>query len=268
MKFKHFALLVTVIAVMAGCKKDAIPEKTAQTANLAESATPKKDTIYLVKQMVTNQLLGPSPVTQTENFKYNANRQLTKHTVTYKSASSNFTLNYAITYNNGKVSEVNKTGTKHYPWKKLLYTYAGYTCKIVYVYPESRDSITIYLGKDTLAKKVQGNFAYYLLDYDGKRNITKRTQYDNGKPANPTGTTVYTYDNKRSPFWSLRDNVYILTQAFNDLNTHNNNRVSNNLFELYNHTYNTAGYPTQTVVVHSSVAIRKIDYTYTKVAVN
>jgi len=253
---------------MAGCKKDTVPEKENSSTNLTDFAVTKKDTIYLVNQMVTNQLLGPSPVTQTEKFTYNANRQLTKHTITYKSSSSNFTVDYSIVYKNGRVSEVRKTGTKHYPWTKLLYTYSGYNLKMVYVYPSSKDSLMVTLSRDTLPKKVQGNNAYYLLDYDTKRNIIKRTQYENANPTNPTDKIVYTYDNKRSPFWALRDNPYIVAQAFNDMNTHNNNRKSNNVFELYNHTYNTAGYPTQTVVVHSSVARRKIDYTYTVIVVD
>lgn len=55
------------------------------------------------------------------------------------------------------------------------------------------------------------------------------------------------------------------TRLFNDVYSPVNNRVNNNNLQLYNYTYNKYGYPTQMVVVQSSVAVRKIDYTYTTI---
>lgn len=267
MKIYKVILLIAATGIMSGCKKETMPVAETASANLADHAV--KDTVYLVKQMVTNHLVGPSPVTQTETFTYNANRKLIKHDVDYKSASSKFTVTYSLTYSGNRVTEVVKKGTKHYPWTKVTYTYPGYNVKMVYTYPSSEDILMVALSKDLLPKKVQGsNGFYYLLDYDGNRNITQRSEYENANPSKPYKKIVYTYDNKCSPFWALRDNPYIVAQAFNDMNTHNNNRLTNDVSELYNHTYNSAGYPTQTVVVASSVARKKITYTYTKVVVN
>ena len=244
---------------MGGCKKDG-------------GVTPKpvevkaKDTIYLLNKMVTNYLLTPSPVTQTETFTYNTNRQLTKHVYNYKSYTSNYTTTYTVTYNDGKVAEINSSATKPYPWNKIRYSYFGSDIHVVYNYPvANKDSIVITLNSKGLAEKVQGNGQYYIIKYDAEGNIENRSQYENANPAKPTFNNDYTYDKKRSPFWASRDNIYVTYQAFNDINTFVNNRTSNNKLELYNYTYTKSGYPEQMVVVHSSVAVKKVDYTYTRI---
>jgi hypothetical protein len=261
MNLKHVIILVMVISIMAGCKKDGVTNKPPVEIKV-------KDTIYLVNKMITNYLLTPSPVTQTETFTYNLGRQLIKHVINYKSYNENYTTTYSITYNDGKVSEVNSSRTKPYPWNKLSYTYSTNAIKVTYTYPASKDSITISLNSNGLAEKIQGNGQYYLFKYDADGNIENRSQYENINPTKPTFKIDYTYDKKRSHFWASRDNIYILYQAFNDINTYVNNRISNNTLELYNYTYNESGYPKQMVVVHSSVAVKKVDYSYTSIVLD
>lgn len=254
---KHVIILVTVISIIVGCKKDKVPNKHVDIK--------VKDTIYLVNKMVTNYLLTPSPVTQTETFTYDSARRLTKHIFNYKSYTENYTTNYTIAYNDGKVSAVNSSKTKPYPWNKINYTYFANTIKVVYTYPASKDSIIISLNSNGLADKIQGNGQYYMFTYDADGNITNRSQYENTNPAKPTFKFDYIYDKKHGSFWASRDNIYIVYQAFNDINTYVNNRISSNALELYNYTYYASGYPKQMVVVHSSVAVRKVDYSYTRI---
>jgi hypothetical protein len=200
MNLKHMVVLIALIGAMAGCKKEGSVDKPTEVE--------QKDTIYLVNKMVTNFLLTPSPVTQTETFAYNSVRQLIKHTVAYKSATANFTVDYSLKYSNGKVSEVTKTGTQHYPWKKLVYTYTGNTVTVKYVYPASEESIVITLNNKGLAEKIQGNGQYYQIKYDTNGNIENRSQYENANPSKPPIKVDYTYDKKHSPFWAQRNNIY------------------------------------------------------------
>lgn len=259
MKFKQIIILVIIAGVMAACTKD------RASGNQPDIAVKAKDTIYLLNTMVTKQLLTPSPVTQTETFTYNSELQLTKHSVNYKSNTENYTTNYAIVYSNNKVVQVKKSGGNHYMWDKLAFTYSGKDIKVDYIYPDTESSITITLNSKGLAQKIQGNGQFYLFTYDAAGNITNRSQYENANPTKATVTIDYTYDKKHSPFSSQRDNNYILYLAFNDINTCVNNRISNNKLELYNITYNKAGYPEKMDVVHNPVAIRTVSYTYTTV---
>ncbi|AYL96769.1 hypothetical protein [Mucilaginibacter celer] len=266
MNLKNAIVLITVISMITGCKKDA---GEITTPTIPTPVVKVKDTIYLLNKMVTNYLLTPSPVTQTETFTYNPARQLIKHVYDYKSYTSNFTTTFTIAYNDGKVSEISSSATKPYPWNKIRYSYFGRDIHVVYNYPAaSKDSIVITLNNKDLAEKVQGNGQYYILKYDADGNIENRSQYENKNPAKPTFNNDYTYDKKPSPFWALRNNIYITYQAFNDINTFVNNRTSNNKLELYNYTYNESGYPKQMVTVHSSVAVKKVDYTYTRIIVD
>jgi hypothetical protein len=257
MNFKHMIIVVALMGLMASCKKDKNPEKSTEV--------PKKDTIYLLKGIVTNELLSPSPVTKTESFIYTDSHELTKHTVGYKSASQNFTVTFTVNYDDtGKITEVIKAGTKYYPWNKLTYSYLGNVMTTVYHYPEApADSLVTTLNSKGYAEKVVGRQQQYQLVYDADGNITKRGLYNNSNPSVPTFVTNYKYDKKSSPFKALKNNLYVLYQAFNDIYSPVNNRISNNDLELYNYTYNKGGYPLQMVVVHSTVAVRKLDYTYT-----
>lgn len=256
MNVKQIFILVMVTGIMAACKKESKPIKTEVNA---------KDTTYLLNKMVTNQLLGPSPVTQTDSFVYNSSQRLIKHLVTYKSYTENYTTNYAVVYSDGKVSEIRRSGGKNYRWNKLLFSYSGNNINVVYVYPDTEESITITLNSKGDAEKLQGNGQFYLFKYDSDGNITNRSQYENVNPTKATFVNNYTYDKKRSPFWSQRENNYILYLAFNDIYTHINNRISTNNLEFYNLVYNTGGYPEKMTVVHSSVAVKKVDYTYTTI---
>lgn len=259
MNFKHLMILVALMGLMAGCKKGTNPGKS--------TPVDKKDTIYFLKQMVTNELLSPLPVTKTESFTYDASRQLTKHTVAYKSASQNFTVSFKINYDGaGKITEVVKTGTQYYPWNRLTYSYSGNVMTTVYHYPEAPDdSLVTTLNSDGYADKIVGKEQQYQLTYDADGNIVKRGLYNNSDPSTPTFVDNFSYDKYNSPLKALKNNLYVLYQAFNDVYSPVNNRVNNNNLQLYNYTYNKYGYPTQMVVVQSSVAVRKIDYTYTTI---
>ena len=262
MRCKQIIMLVMVMGIMAGCKKESVIKKPTDTTKIEVKV---KDTIYLVNKMVTNQLLTPSPVTQTETFTYNSSGQVTKHSVAYKSYTQSYTTNYAVLYNDGKVSEVQRSGGKHNIWDKLVFSYSGNDIKVLYVYPTSESSIVITVNSKGLPEKVQGNGQFYMFKYDDSGNIINRSQYENVNPTRATVVNNYTYDKKRSPFLSQRDNNYILYLAFNDIYTHINNRINTNNLEVYNLVYNDGGYPEKMTVVHSSVAVRKVDYTYTTI---
>lgn len=264
MNFKHMIIVVALMGLMASCKKD------KNSGKLPDTEVTKKDTIYLLKSIVTNELLSPAPVTKTESFTYTDSHQLTKHTVVYKSASQNFTVSFTINYDGtGRITEVIKTGTRYYPWNKLTYSYSGNVMTNVYHYPEaSADSLVTTLNSKGYAEKVVGKTQQYQLVYDVDGNITKRGLYDNSNPSVPTFVTNFKHDKKSSPFKALKNNLYVLYQAFNDIYSPVNNRISNNDLEFYNYTYNKDGYPLQMVVVHSTVAVRKLDYTYTVIIQN
>jgi hypothetical protein len=249
------------MGLMASCKKERNSEHTE---------VGKKDTLYFLKEMVTNELLTPSPVTKTESFTYDDSRQLTKHTVAYKSASQNFTVSFKINYDGtGKITEVVKTGTQYYPWNRLTYSYSGNVMTTVYHYPEApADSLVTTLNSKGYAEKIVGKNQQYQLIYDTDGNITKRGVYNNSDPSTPTSVNNFSYDKNNSPFKALKNNLYVLYQAFNDIYSPVNNRISNNDLQFYNYTYNKDGYPMQMVVVQSSVAVRKIDYTYTVIIEN
>jgi hypothetical protein len=257
-------ILVALMGLMASCKKERNSEKSTQTE------VGKKDTIYLLKEMVTNELLTSSPVTKTESFTYNDSRQLTKHTVVYKSDPQSFTVSFKINYDGmGKITEVVKTGTQYYPWNRLTYSYSGNVMTTVYHYPEApADSLITTLNSKGYAEKIVGKEQQYQLIYDTDGNITKRGEYNNSDPSTPTFVTNFSYDKNNSPFKALKNNLYVLYQAFNDIYSPVNNRVSSNDLQFYNYTYNKDGYPMQMVVVQSAVAVRKIDFTYTVIIEN
>jgi len=263
MNFKHVIILVALMGLMASCKKEGSSKKPTQPQV-------KKDTLYFLKEMVTTELLTSSPVTKTESFAYDVSHRLTKHTVAYKSASQNFTVSFKINYDDmGKITDVVKTGTQYYPWNKLTYFYSGNVMTTVYHYPESpEDSVVTTLNSKGYAERVVGKQQQYQLIYDTDGNITQRGLYNNSDPSTPTFVDNFRYDKKNSPFKALKNNLYVLYQAFNDIYSPVNNRISDNNLQLYSYTYNNDGYPTQMVVVQSSVAVRKIDYTYTVVIQN
>ena len=267
MNFKHMIILVALMGLMASCKKEKKSEKLTDTT---QAGVVKKDTIYLLKGMVTSELLTPSPVTKTESFTYNDSRQLTKHTVAYKSASQNFTVSFNINYDGtGKITEVIKTGTQYYPWNRLTYSYSGNVMTTVYHYPAApEDSLITTLNSKGYAEKVVAKEQQYQLVYDVDGNITQRNLFSNSNLSTPAFVTNFGYDKNKSPFKALKNNLYVLYQAFNDIYSPVNNRVSNNDLEFYNYTYNKGGYPTQMVVINSGIAARKIDYTYTVIIEN
>jgi hypothetical protein len=162
-------ILVALMGLMASCKKDRNSGKSNTEAG-------KKDTIYLLKEMVTNELLTSSPVTKTESFTYNDSRQLTKHTVVYESDPQSFTVSFKINYDGtGKITDVVKTGTQYYPWNKLTYSYSGNVMTTVYHYPEApADSLVTTLNSKGYAETIVGKESQYQLIYDGDGNITKR----------------------------------------------------------------------------------------------
>jgi len=254
-------MLVALMGLMASCKKERNSEHTEAG---------KKDTLYFLKQMVTNELLTPSPVTKTESFTYDDSRQLIKHTVDYKSSSQNFTVSFKINYDGtGKIIDVVKTGTQYYPWNKLTYSYSGNVMTTVYHYPEApADSLITTLNSKGYAETIVGKVSQYQLIYDADGNITQRGEYNNSDPSTPTFVNNFSYDKNNSPFKALSNNLYVLYQAFNDVYSPVNNRVSDNNLQLYNYTYSKDGYPTRMVVVQSSVAVREIDYTYTVIIEN
>ncbi|RYU91555.1 hypothetical protein EWM62_06340 [Mucilaginibacter terrigena] len=255
-----------ITGIMAGCKKETTtkPKPTDTT----KTEVKVKDTIYLVSKVTTNYLLTPSPLTITDRFTYNDSRQLIRHSVQYKNNTSDYVTNYNLVYTDGKVTEVTRTGGKVYNWNKIQYTYVGSEIKVLLKYADSDQNVTITLDADGNPKKLEGNGQFYLFKYDVAGNIKNRSQYDSANPAHANMTIDYTYDKKHSPFLALRNNTYAMYNIFGDINTFMNNRVTNNVLEVYAQEYNKAGYPTKTTVVHSSVAVRVLNYVYTKVIVD
>ncbi|RVT99744.1 hypothetical protein EOD41_14970 [Mucilaginibacter limnophilus] len=109
----------------------------------------------------------------------------------------------------------------------------------VYDYPEGYDeTLTTTIDTHGRIEKVVGRQQQYQFEYDYSDNIAKRGLYDNDNPNVPTFIVNFGYDKKNSPLSGFNGYFYILTQAFNDIYSAVNKRISNNNLEFYNHTYN------------------------------
>lgn len=234
--------LAMLLCLAAGCKKD--HQNTA---------------VYLLKKKIVDDRVEGKPM-DTTTYSYDEQNRVTLIATGILNSRVNLVFQYD---NDSRISIARKYSSSGALIIEFDFYYTPEASGYYFYGPTHQpDTATfIYDDKNRISQIQTLHSGSQEFTYDSKGNINSSEGFAVDGSNDLYDKISYAYDDKKNPFSQTPpNNFYFMYVAFKDPSTHINNVVVKNA-DIYNYTYNNAGFPLR-AMVDNGTAVFPIYYQY------